>query len=62
MYEIGKTKDSLFLLKDTKIPKDIEKNNEICFSFDILESIRTFENITTCEMLIFKKLQFRIDL
>jgi len=41
VYEIGKTKDSIFILKDTKIPKDIEKNKEICFFFNILESIGT---------------------
>jgi hypothetical protein len=52
----------LFFEKVSKIPKDIEKNKEICFSFDILRSIRTFQNITTCKMFIFQKFQFEIDL
>jgi hypothetical protein len=28
--------------KDTKIPKNIEKKEDICLSFDTLGSIRTF--------------------
>jgi hypothetical protein len=40
--ELERHKKKKINCKDTKIPKDIEKNKEICFSFDILGSIRTF--------------------
>jgi general stress protein 26 len=40
--------------KDTKILKDIEKNKEICVSFNILGSIKTFWNII-CKVFIFFK-------
>jgi hypothetical protein len=38
--------------KTQRLQKNIEKNKEICFSFDILGSIRIFWNITTCKMFI----------
>jgi hypothetical protein len=52
--KLERHKYSMFFWKDMKIPKNIETNKEICFSFNILGSIRTFKNITTCKMFIFK--------
>ncbi len=40
--KLERHKDSKNNLMHTNIPKDIEKNKEICFSFDILRFIRTF--------------------
>jgi hypothetical protein len=60
--KLGKQKDSKTNWNDTKIPKHIEKYKEIYFSIDILGSIRTFWNITTCKMFIIKKLWFGINL
>jgi len=41
--ELERHKNLNFLEKDTKkIPKDIEKNKDICFFFDTLGSKRTF--------------------
>jgi hypothetical protein len=56
LHEIGKTLKLLLLFwKYTKIPKDIEKNKEICFSFDILGSIKKhFEKLQLLKCL-FKK-------
>jgi general stress protein 26 len=53
MYEIEKTKIFIKNRKDTKIPKDIEKNKDICFPFNTLGPIRTFWNITTCKLFFF---------
>ncbi len=61
MYEIGKPQRfQKKIWKNIKIPKDIEKNKKICFSFNILKSIKTFWNITIWKMFIFKKFQFGI--
>jgi hypothetical protein len=40
--ELERHKKLNFLGKDTKIPKNIEKNNDIYFFFDTLGSIKTF--------------------
>ncbi len=40
--KLKKHKNLNFFGKDTKIPKDIEKNKDICFFFDTLGSKRTF--------------------
>jgi len=40
--KLERHKDSFFFFKETKIPKNIEKNKKICFSFDILRFIKTF--------------------
>jgi hypothetical protein len=52
--KLERHKDSIFFWKDTKTPKDIEKNKETYFSFNILGSIKTSWNITTCKMFMFK--------
>ncbi len=61
VYEIGKDTNIYIYLKGYKDSKKIEKYKEICSSFDILGSIRTFKNITTCKMFILKKFQFGFD-
>jgi general stress protein 26 len=51
--KLERHKDSIFFFwKDTNIPKDIEKNEKICFCFNILGSIRAFWNITIYKMFI----------
>jgi len=54
VYEIWKTRILIIFWKDTKIPKDIEKNIKICFSFNNLGSIKTFWNITIVKCLFLK--------
>jgi hypothetical protein len=43
--KLERHKDSIFFLKDIKIPKDIEKKQKICFSFDILGPKGHFETL-----------------
>jgi hypothetical protein len=56
VYEIGKMERFNFFFEKTQ---KIQKN---CFSFDILESIRVFWNITTSKMFILQKIWFKINL
>jgi len=54
VYEIGKTQIFKFIFwKDMKIPKDIEKNKKICFSFNIL---RSHKDIKICKKNYFVKI------
>jgi len=52
-----------FFGKERKIFQEIEKKKKrLFFSFDILESIRTFWDITTYKMFIFKIFDSGINL
>jgi hypothetical protein len=50
-----------FFWKDTKIPKDILKI-KIFFSFQYFKIHKDVLKITTCNMFIFQKFQFGINL
>jgi hypothetical protein len=55
VYETSKTQKLKFLFwKDKRIPKNIEKNTNIYFSFDTFGSIRTSWNFTFVKCLVFK--------
>ncbi len=60
VYEIGKTQIFKFSFERTQRFQKTLKKKKNCFSFNILESIKTFWNITTCKMFMFKNSSLKL--